>query len=78
MSARIIPSSIPAAAAELGHDPAALRCLIDDAAYASETPSANTCVLPGPPLELRIELAGRQLSVRRESERADWLILLPA
>lgn len=67
------------AAVALNREPAELERLIADAVHVAETPSANNCVLPGPALEVRIEVAGRLLIARRDSERSDdWRLLLPA
>ena len=67
------------AAGALDRTPAQLERLIADAVHVAETPSADNCVLPGPALEVRIEVAGRLLTARRDSERSDdWRLLLPA
>ena len=61
------------AALALNHDRADLERLI-----AAETPRADQCVLPGVALEVQIEVGGRVLTARRESERTDdWRLLLP-
>ena len=79
MPTNTIAQSLAEAAAVLGHDPAELERLISEAVYAAETPSADRCVLPGPALEVQIEVGGRPVVARRESERSDdWRLLLPA
>ena len=67
------------AAAALRHDPADIERLIAAAVYEAETPSADRCVLPLPPLEVRIAVGGRLLTAVRESDRsADWRLIMPA
>ena len=66
------------AALALNHDRADLERLIADAVHSAETPRADQCVLPGVALEVQIEVGGRVLTARRESERTDdWRLLLP-
>ena len=71
--------ALPDAAATLRHDLADIERLIAAAVYEAETPSADRCVLPLPPLEVRIALRGRLLTAVRESERSDdWRLIVPA
>lgn len=79
MTTQTEPRTLAQAAAALDLQPAQLERLIADAVEVAETPSADNCVLPGPALEVRIEVAGRLLTARRDSERShDWRLLLPA
>ena len=83
MKTRPVPAAFSAqtlsdAARILDRDQSDLERLIAEAVYVAETPSANSCVLPGAALEVEIEVGGTRLTARRESERAsDWRLLLP-
>jgi len=78
MSTNTAAQPLAEAARTLNRDASELERLIAEAVYAAETPSADRCVLPGPALEVQIEVGGRPLVACRESERSnDWRLLLP-
>ena len=79
MSTNTARQALADAALALNQDESELERLIAEAVYAAETPSADRCVLPGPALEVQIEVGGRSLVACRESERSDdWRLVLPA
>ncbi len=64
-------------AAAIGADLEALRATIAEAVQVAETPTAKQCTMPGPALQVRIELGGRMLVATREQPDSDaWLVEL--